>query len=461
MTIAQGMNIGRGIMRNIANNKEVEYQHARDQVKDKEVEYQHARDQVKDKENQEKERKKVLIQKIAIYENAIAKAKTDEERASITNGPLNDTIEQFTGKRPADIVPASKQLSAHRRKMRENKMSTGDPDVKRAAGEGLDAYYETNFPEEAAKDAEVASGNAGATGKRLSWELKNNTNLDTGEPLSSEERKDRFRRSMQMGAKGQKHRKDFLSAFTEGLGEGGSGNPDLLARRPASVTYAGYKTSKDPLEQEKGRAMMDYKRADQFSAAFDKKAGAVAGAKKDEFEEQIVSANQSNRVINRGLKLLDSKSGIFSGPLANIKTGFNKYLKEVGINLVGEKVQSTEAFAAIMARNVINILGSGDLGAGTGISDNDRIFAAKIVGGEVTLDERSLRSLLDINKRVNDANITIANRRLEGLRLQRESGDPFAGTSQETTTGGRTDDNSVTADELIFSFEELEKAGSR
>ena len=72
-----------------------------------------------------------------------------------------------------------------------------------------------------------------------------------------------------------------------------------------------------------------------------------------------------------------------------------------------------------MARDVINILGSGSLGAGTGISDNDRLFAAKIVGGDVTLSKESIRKLLDINKRVNDAKITINLRRLEALREQR------------------------------------------
>ena len=78
---------------------------------------------------------------------------------------------------------------------------------------------------------------------------------------------------------------------------------------------------------------------DPFKVGFDKEAGKASGKLKLELDEQIIKANESNRTIARGQALLNE--GLFSGPVANIKKEFNKYLKETGISLFGEEVANT------------------------------------------------------------------------------------------------------------------------
>ena len=49
------------------------------------------------------------------------------------------------------------------------------------------------------------------------------------------------------------------------------------------------------------------------------------------------------------------------------------------------------------------MLGSGAFGSGTGLSDNDVKFAKAMVGGDVTLDESSIRRILYIRRQLENA----------------------------------------------------------
>lgn len=185
-------------------------------------------------------------------------------------------------------------------------------------------------------------------------------------------------------------------------------------------------------------------KTDPFKKAFDTSAGRIAGTRKEQFEDEIIAANESDRTIKRGRELLDK--GIFSGPLANIKTGFNKYLSEFGFSITGSAVADTETFAINMAQDVLSLLKTRVLGSGTAVSDEDRKFALRIAAADITLDEGSIRQLLDINSRINTERRLRANRELGELQLQREASDPFAGTpsSAERREGG-----GMTADEFL------------
>lgn len=103
--------------------------------------------------------------------------------------------------------------------------------------------------------------------------------------------------------------------------------------------------------------------------------------------------------IERMQNLLDSPEGIYTGTLANVQTGLSKALNLVGMG-DAEKVARTETFLTQGARETLNILGSGVVGAGTGISDKDREFIEKVVGGNITLSEEGIRDILRINKTV-------------------------------------------------------------
>ncbi len=98
--------------------------------------------------------------------------------------------------------------------------------------------------------------------------------------------------------------------------------------------------------------------------------------------------------LDEAKKLL--QSGIISGSGAGWKLALDKTLSSVGLSS-GEKVANTEAFAAGMGRQTLELVKG--LGAGSGISNADRDFAEKIAGGAIDLNEQSIRRVIDINER--------------------------------------------------------------
>ena len=79
-------------------------------------------------------------------------------------------------------------------------------------------------------------------------------------------------------------------------------------------------------------------------------------------------------------------------------TNFGNFLSSrLGIKFDNDPVANTQAYAATMGNQVGQIIKQ--FGSGTGLSDADREYAEKIVGGKVTLNEQALRKLLDINER--------------------------------------------------------------
>ena len=132
-------------------------------------------------------------------------------------------------------------------------------------------------------------------------------------------------------------------------------------------------------------------------------------------------AISSKQIISEGLALV--KQGIYTGPAANIKKNFNKWLQETGINIGGQKAANTEAFAGIMGLQVGKIIKA--FGSGTGLSDADREYAQKVAGGEITLTEDSIRKLLDINDRLADFTIFEYNSQAERAKQNLENKDYF------------------------------------
>ena len=118
-----------------------------------------------------------------------------------------------------------------------------------------------------------------------------------------------------------------------------------------------------------------------------------------ELNNAATTSVNSIATIERMQNLLNSEGGIYTGTLANLQLGLSKALGLVGMS-DEEKVARTEAFIVQGARETLNILSSGAVGAGTGISDKDREFIEKVVGGNITLSEEGIRRILRINKTV-------------------------------------------------------------
>lgn len=108
-----------------------------------------------------------------------------------------------------------------------------------------------------------------------------------------------------------------------------------------------------------------------------------------------MDASQSLIGIGEARKLLDE--GMSSGKFANFTVGLGTTLNSLGISYKKDPVENAQAFGAAQAKQVASIIKA--FGSGTGLSDADREFATKAAGGDITMNEGSIRKILDINER--------------------------------------------------------------
>lgn len=144
------------------------------------------------------------------------------------------------------------------------------------------------------------------------------------------------------------------------------------------------------------------------------KAVALAEGSVAEFFERKNAAEDavvSLRSVQEARSLLDQ--GIISGFGANFIVGLGKALQQAGIEFDSDAIANTEAFAAAQAKQVATIIK--DFGAGTGLSDADREFALKAAAGDITMTEKSIRRILDINERANINMIKRYNKEMAGI----------------------------------------------
>jgi hypothetical protein len=99
--------------------------------------------------------------------------------------------------------------------------------------------------------------------------------------------------------------------------------------------------------------------------------------------------------INLGRDLLNK--GMVTGFGADFLVSAGQALKQVGIDLNSDATANAQTYAATLASNVGRLISL--FGAGTGLSNADREYAAQMAGGQIKLDERALRRILDINER--------------------------------------------------------------
>jgi hypothetical protein len=116
----------------------------------------------------------------------------------------------------------------------------------------------------------------------------------------------------------------------------------------------------------------------------------------DASQEKAVAARDDIDSIHRARQELDQKGGVFSGAFADKRLYLAKVASFLGIP-DADKITNTEAYGAAIGQRVASMVKA--FGSGTAISDGDRRFAAAMAGGQVTLDERSMRRILDIGEK--------------------------------------------------------------
>jgi hypothetical protein len=137
---------------------------------------------------------------------------------------------------------------------------------------------------------------------------------------------------------------------------------------------------------------------------------ADALVKSQEAAQDAASIIQTNQV---GRDILNS--GVITGSGANFFVGLNQALKTAGIDFgYGDAAANSQAYVALMAQNTAKIIKQ--FGAGTGLSDADREYAAKAAAGQINLDEKAIRKILDINDRASRAVIKLHNSKVKGIK---------------------------------------------
>lgn len=117
--------------------------------------------------------------------------------------------------------------------------------------------------------------------------------------------------------------------------------------------------------------------------------------KLDKSQEAANAAKDEINAIHRSREQLDSPGGIFSGAGADVRLKLAKVADFLGVP-GADKIENTEAFGAAIGGRVLSLVKG--LGAGTGISNADRDFARDMAGGNVKLNEGSIRRILDIGE---------------------------------------------------------------
>lgn len=133
----------------------------------------------------------------------------------------------------------------------------------------------------------------------------------------------------------------------------------------------------------------------QGDIAFAKNAGDEGS--KNLFTNRQLAMDATNSLLGIGeaRKLLDE--GMKTGKFAKFEVGLGAVLHELGVSYKEDEVENAQAFVASQAKQVASIIKA--FGAGTGLSDADREFAIKAAGGDIAMNEKSIRKILDINER--------------------------------------------------------------
>ena len=151
-------------------------------------------------------------------------------------------------------------------------------------------------------------------------------------------------------------------------------------------------------------------------------------AQEKEFEKELGS-QQAKKVVGDKVKAEDAAQilatnqvaknlldqGMLTGVGAEFFTKLNQGLSQAGIDFgYGNDAKNAQAYGGLMATNTAKLIKN--FGAGTGLSDADRIYAKQAAAGDITMDEKAIRKLIDINSRAAQNAIKLHNKNVSGIK---------------------------------------------
>ncbi|UQD69206.1 hypothetical protein JEY40_24635 [Bradyrhizobium japonicum] len=125
------------------------------------------------------------------------------------------------------------------------------------------------------------------------------------------------------------------------------------------------------------------------------------------------TAADTIRYVQSARGELDKGGGIIAGAGANERLQLQKVGSLLGV-ANPDAITNTETFRTQIKPIVLSTVKG--LGAGSGISNADREFAEKAAGGDITLDQSTIRRVLDITERAARSKIQRYNKLGESMR---------------------------------------------
>lgn len=132
--------------------------------------------------------------------------------------------------------------------------------------------------------------------------------------------------------------------------------------------------------------------------------------------EKALSAQKILEINTNSRSLMEE--GIITGAGANFLSGMASIGVQLGIVPQGveDTLIATQTFMAERGKQVLALLGSGDVGAGTGISDKDVAFMKEVAGQQITLNKETLSRIMRIEEQAARNAIATSNSRLEVMK---------------------------------------------
>lgn len=154
----------------------------------------------------------------------------------------------------------------------------------------------------------------------------------------------------------------------------------------------------------------------------------INNAQEKEFEKQL-GAGQAKAILESKGKAEDAAQilatnkvaknlldqGALTGVGAEFFTKLNQGLSQAGIDFgYADAARNSQAYGGLMATNTAKLIKN--FGAGTGLSDADRQYAKQAAAGDITIDEKAIRKLIDINNRAAQNVIKLHNKNVSGIK---------------------------------------------
>ena len=149
----------------------------------------------------------------------------------------------------------------------------------------------------------------------------------------------------------------------------------------------------------------------------------LAGKLRDKAADNFFVANEKARNAEKVLQInANSRSlmeeGIITGAGANFLAGMASIGVQLGLVPKGveDTLIATQTFMAERGKQVLALLGSGDVGSGTGISDKDVAFMKEVAGQQITLNKETLSRIMRIEEQAARNAIAKSNTYLETMK---------------------------------------------